>query len=67
MTNNVEAEKIFLDMLATLTIKHGFAIGGCGCCGSPYVYPVDVPGQRGEYVYVDTAEGLKWTVKTDDT
>ena len=28
----------FLEELTALTKKHGFAIGGCGCCGSPWLY-----------------------------
>ena len=32
--------KDFLDELFQLTQKYGFAIGGCGCCGSPYVYDI---------------------------
>lgn len=27
----------FLEELSTLTKKYGFEIGGCGCCGSPYL------------------------------
>lgn len=28
----------FLNELSLLTQKYGIAIGGCGCCGSPFVY-----------------------------
>lgn len=28
----------FLEELAELTKKHGLAIGGCGCCGSPFIF-----------------------------
>ena len=27
----------FLKELSELTEKHGFSIGGCGCCGSPWI------------------------------
>lgn len=27
----------FLKELSELTQKHGFSIGGCGCCGSPWI------------------------------
>ena len=28
----------FLKELAELTQKYNIEIGGCGCCGSPYIY-----------------------------
>lgn len=31
----------FLVDLRTLTLKHGIAIGGCGECGSPWIYEVE--------------------------
>ena len=30
--------EFFLNELSELTKKHGFEIGGCGCCGSPWVF-----------------------------
>lgn len=27
----------FLNELSELTQKHGFSIGGCSCCGSPWI------------------------------
>jgi hypothetical protein len=32
----------FLLGLRELTLKYGVAIGGCGCCNSPYLYEVKV-------------------------
>lgn len=32
-----ERIKNFLKDLAELTKQHGIEIGGCGCCGSPYL------------------------------
>ncbi len=36
----------FLDELSALTRKHKIVIGGCGCCGSPFLEVLDeeVPG-----------------------
>lgn len=31
----------FLAELSELTLKHGIAIGGCFCCGSPWLTTVD--------------------------
>lgn len=30
-----------LDDLAQVYKKHGVGIGGCGCCDSPYIYPLE--------------------------
>ncbi len=30
--------KDFLRELAALTNRYGIAVGGCGCCDSPYLY-----------------------------
>jgi hypothetical protein len=36
----LEQQKLnkFLEELTELSKAHGLAIGGCGCCGSPFVY-----------------------------
>ena len=31
----------FLEELSELSNKYGFEIGGCGCCGSPWVVSMD--------------------------
>ena len=36
-----EKVKDFLTELSALTQKYGIAIGGCGCCGSPWLYYTD--------------------------
>lgn len=33
-----ERVKAFLKELAELTKKYGLSIGGCGCCGSPWIW-----------------------------
>lgn len=35
--------KSFLLELKALCAKHGVTIGGCGCCGSPHIKPVEDP------------------------
>lgn len=37
-----EGLEAFLAELTELSRKHGIVIGGCGCCGSPWVYKKDV-------------------------
>lgn len=33
--------KAFLKELTELSIKHNLVIGGCGCCGSPWITSMD--------------------------
>lgn len=35
--NDNERLQAFLKELAKLTEEYGFEIGGCGCCGSPWL------------------------------
>lgn len=35
---NAKNAEEFLQELAELSRKHKIAIGGCGCCGSPWLY-----------------------------
>lgn len=32
-----EKAQEFLDELTILSVKYGITIGGCGCCGSPWI------------------------------
>ncbi len=56
----------FLKDLDSLTAKHGILIGGCGCCGSPFL--LNVNGKVIEYRLIaeellyDINE-LRYTVK----
>ncbi len=63
-TERVEA---FLVELSALSRKHGIEIGGCGCCGSPYLsdisHPVEVGHREKEEVRYDT-EDWHYTVVT---
>lgn len=45
----------FLEELSQLTEKYSMFIGGCGCCGSPYVE------SNGKYI----GEFLKWDTDTN--
>jgi|AntRauTorcE11897_2_1112592.scaffolds.fasta_scaffold00009_146 hypothetical protein len=56
----------FLSDLQDLTDKHGFVVGGCGCCGSPYLVKKgkkvaqDIEFGDGRYViqtFCSTCEG----------
>ena len=40
---NPEALNEFLAELTELCNKHKLRIGGCGCCGSPWVEPLTEP------------------------
>jgi len=60
-----ERRKQFLLELRELTMKHGISIGGCGCCGSPYLdTDVDVSDSRAGYVYGNGSE-LEWLAPSD--
>ena len=45
----------FLDELTELTEKYQIKIGGCGCCGSPYLTDMI----KDEYIENDRAK-LEW-------
>lgn len=53
----------FLKELTELTIKHKVQIGGCGCCGSPYL---GSPEEEGEYkVDPESFDWLGWKDKPE--
>ena len=43
-----EQVKLFLEELTELSLKHNIEIGGCGCCGSPFLSEID--SKNGEYI-----------------
>jgi hypothetical protein len=60
MSNDIEKSALaaFLAELAALTEKHGIRIGGCGCCGSPWL---DKTAKRqGQYLCYETTLELTW-------
>jgi len=57
-----EAEKKFIIGLEKLTRETGIAIGGCGCCGSPFLFKADITSEESGYSnYVE----ITWTDPTD--
>lgn len=50
-----EKRDAFLRDLHELTQRYGIAIGGCGCCGSPYLYEVN-PSECTHYRVDDNDE-----------
>ncbi len=62
-----EKEKEFMRGLTELTRKTGILIGGCGCCGSPYLDVASdksIADSRCGYYMGDMGE-LTWT-ETED-
>lgn len=62
MIDRIEKERIdaFLAELTELSHKYSIRIGGCGCCGSPYlVHDGDL--QKEKYVVDERQEELKLT------
>jgi len=44
-----EKEREFLIGLEQLTRKTGIAIGGCGCCGSPFLLEAEITSDKSGY------------------
>lgn len=56
----------FVSELAKLTRKYKVAIGGCGCCGSPYLEPLKKVEPGATYGYFGEYDNLHWTVPKRD-
>ncbi len=54
-----EQIEAFIKDLTALTIKHGISIGGCSCCGSPYLQIADPPISKYDIIS-KTADCLEW-------
>jgi hypothetical protein len=63
--NAEEREKRFLLELTTLTRKYGVSIGGCGCCGSPWLDSTIIPTDP-RAGYSMTSGCVKWVDPSDE-
>lgn len=61
-------EHEFLVGLTELTKKTGIAIGGCGCCGSPYLSEVEIGPNDGYKIDSDDdfIQNIAWMSEADN-
>ena len=53
--------RAFVLELRDLTMRHGVAVGGCGCCESPFLLDVDTSDERAGYGIASRTGGqLTW-------
>lgn len=55
----------FLKELTALTRRYKIDIGGCGCCGSPFL--TDIKDTKGRRYHVDDDSGRLSFYASDDT
>jgi hypothetical protein len=57
-------EESFIKELEQLSRKYKIVVSGCGCCGSPYLYPLKLEASHDDagYAYEDQ---LMWISKND--
>jgi hypothetical protein len=55
-----EPLKAFLAELSELSRKHKIEIGGCGCCGSPFLFPLTDKELDGRYTLSHAEDYLRW-------
>lgn len=60
-----DKKRRFLTDLTAVSRQHGIVIGGCGCCGSPWVDDMDERYITGAYGYSSGGE-LMWLCASDD-
>lgn len=62
-----DRERVFLVGLERLTRETGVAIGGCGCCGSPFLIDdADVSDERSGYSNNGYAGEVTWVTPSDE-
>lgn len=52
MTQKEKIER-FLNELSELTKRHGIAIHGCGCCGSPWIEDIETGASFDHLTYCE--------------
>ena len=69
MSDLTDKQIKFIVGLNKLTRETGVLIGGCGCCGSPFIYDAseDDLGDKSGYGFYDGRpdEGLNWISEND--
>jgi hypothetical protein len=61
-------ERKFLIGLEKLSRKTGVVIGGCGCCGSPWVSEIDEAAldEKAGYAMTQDDGGINWVSPSDE-
>lgn len=59
-------EREFILGLTKLTQETGIAIGGCGCCGSPYLVEAKFTSSASGYVCDRDGESVRWIDPSDE-
>ena len=74
MKSEEERHREFLLGLTQLTRDTGVAIGGCGCCGSPFLYDASSPSDpesgygyegEGNVAWISHSDTYKWDAFRD--
>lgn len=65
MSELTEAERRFILGLTKLTQETGIAIGGCGCCSSPFLEAAEFTSSESGYGFGYT-EQLAWIDPSND-